>query len=74
MSEESKIKYINNFRLYNRATYVLFLILVLLIRGSEVTKSIFFLVYYLAVFAFLLGFDEFVFKERKNKFPALFFL
>ena len=73
MSEESKIKYINNFRLYNRATYVLFLILVLLIRGSEVTKSIFFLVYYLAVFAFLLGFDEFVFKERKNKFPALFF-
>ena len=48
------------------------LILVLLIRGSEVTKSIFFLVYYLAVFVFLLGFDEFVFKERKNKFPAIF--
>ena len=73
MSEESKSKYINNFRLYNRATYAFFLILVLLIRGSDITKSIFFLVYYLAVFVFLFAFDEFVFKERKNKFPALFF-
>ncbi len=73
MSEESKSKYINNFRLYNRATYAFFLILVLLIRGSDITKSIFFLVYYLAVFVFLFAFDEFVFKDRKNKFPALFF-
>ena len=73
MSEEFKLKSLNDFRIYNRIAYSLLIVLTLLVRGSEITKSTYFLVYYLVTFVVLLILDETVFKPNRSKLPTLLF-
>ena len=73
MSEEFKLKSLNDFRIYNRVAYSLLIVLTLLVRGSEITKSTYFLVYYLVTFVVLLILDETVFKPNRSKLPTLLF-
>ena len=72
MSEEYKLSCFKTFKMFNRAAYALLLILCLLTRGSEITKSNFFMFYYLGAFLFMLLADEFIFRPKHNKFPYLF--
>ena len=73
MTEEFKLKSLNDFRIYNRVAYSLLIVLTLLVRGSEITKSTYFLVYYLVTFVVLLILDETVFKPNRSKLPTLLF-
>ena len=72
MSEEYKLSCFKTFKMFNRVAYALLLILCLLTRGSEITKSNFFMFYYLGAFLFMLLADEFIFRPKHNKFPYLF--
>ena len=71
MSEEYKLSYFKSFKMFNRAAYALLIIFVLLVRGSEITKSNFFMFYYVGIFLFMLLADEYVFKPKRNKFPYI---
>ena len=71
MSEEYKLSYFKSFKMYNRLTYALFILFCLLTRGSEITKSNIFMLYYCVLFLFMLAADEYVFKNKHNKFPYL---
>ncbi len=73
MSEEFKLKSLSDFRIYNRIAYGLLIVLTLLVRGSEITKSTYFLLYYLISFVVLLVLDETVFKPNRSKLSALTF-
>ena len=73
MSEEFKLKSLSDFRIYNRIAYALLIVLTLLVRGSEITKSTYFLVYYLVTFVVFLILDETVFKPNRSKLPTLLF-
>lgn len=73
MSEEFKLKSLSDFRIYNRIAYALLIVFTLLVRGSEITKSTYFLVYYLITFVVLLILDETVFNPNRSKLPTLLF-
>ena len=73
MSEEFKLKSLSDFRIYNRIAYALLIVFTLLVRGSEITKSTYFLVYYLITFVVLLILDETVFNLNRSKLPTLLF-
>ena len=73
MTEEFKLKSLSDFRIYNRIAYGLLIVLTLLVRGSEITKSTYFLLYYLISFVVLLILDETVFKPNRSKLSALTF-
>ena len=73
MSEEFKLKSLSDFRIYNRIAYALLIVFTLLVRGSEITKSTYFLVYYLITFVMLLILDETVFNPNRSKLPTLLF-
>ncbi len=69
MSEEYKLSYFKTFKMFNRAAYALLILFCLLTRGSEITKSNFFMFYYVGIFLFMLLGDEYIFKPKRNKFP-----
>ena len=73
MSEEFKLKSLSDFRIYNRIAYALLIVFTLLVRGSEITKSTYFIVYYLITFVVLLILDETVFNPNRSKLPTLLF-
>ena len=72
MSEEYKLSYFKSFKMFNRAAYALMIVFALLVRGSEITKSNFFMFYYSILFIVMIGLDEYIFKPKRNKFPYLF--
>ena len=73
MSEDFKLSYLSYSRIFNRAIYVLMLILTLMVRGAELYKSNAVTIYYCVAFVLLIAGDEFLFKARK-KFPKILFI